>query len=154
MAMRAIGPVASVSASPAARGVRVEVIRETDDLGVGHVHAAGVTEDVQLEPFPREQASERHDERRHAERREQRSLKQADRQAEGHRDRDGQVRVPAVMDAHHRHERGGDAAHRADRQVDLAEQQDEHHTHRDESRGRDLQHQIGEVGRGKETVVL
>ena len=62
--------------------------------------------------------------------------------------------TPAVLDVEHGHHRRGEAADRADREVDLAEQQDEHDADRDRPHGRDLQHQVGEVDRGEEAVVL
>ena len=134
--------------------IRVEGVREAGDLAVRDVDRAGVAEHVEQRSLPDQEPGERDHERRNAEAGEERALHQADRHPAQHAGGDREVRVPAVLDVEHRHHRGRETADGADREVDLPQQQHVHDADRDQADRRDLEHQVGEVDRGEEAVVL
>ena len=100
-----------------------------------------------------QEAGQRHDERRHADLRHDRSLTEADEGDDPERQQDrhpaGKV-VPGIGELELGDGDRRNAAHVGDREIDLAEQKDEHHPERDHRHPGHLQDDVDEVGGGEE----
>ena len=138
-----------------ARILREEVRRGVVDPAVLDDDRPARPERALDEPLPGEQPGQRHDERRHADDRDERSLERPDRDADEEREHDrpdAAEKMAAVgllqLGAHDADE----AAEVRDREVDLAEQQDEHDAEGEHRRARHLHDDVVEVDRGEEVL--
>ena len=125
---------------------RDEVVRQVD--------RPRIAEHEELQAHQRERARQRDDEGRDSETRDHEAVEQADGRTDHQRGEHRQHGRDSVLDAQDRHGRSGQAAERSDGKVDLPEQEDEHDADRDGCHGGLLEHQVRQVARAQEAVVL
>jgi len=133
---------------------RQERVGETHDEVVAQVDGPGLAQHIELKTHEGERSGQGDHERRDPEARDHEPVEEPDEPSERQRCKHAQHGRYLPLHYQDRHDRGTEPTHRPHGQVDLTQQQHEDHTDRDGRDRRLLQHEVGQVARAQEPVVL